>query len=372
MTKTNIWERSFLTHDEVGSFELARTKWIADREHINQIMTESKSFTTQKGLLAIAQLVIDELSEEPTMSSPYQGQVYLNSNEVFGIIHRSDRRDANYSFYQPTTYGDDEEVENKDDDVFTPKKMVTYEIIITADKSLVNKILSSISSKLKQDTHAQIKWWFHDDSGGITYKRTWLPPLKTRLLPEFYPSLPEDPQTFLSNYLRSEAAILLVAGPPGTGKTTLLRHLICDFNLCAHVVYDEKLMNTDQVFQSFLFEPESDILIIEDADTILSDREHSDNKMMARFLNVSDGLIKLPNKKVVFTTNITDFGRVDHALVRPGRCFDAVHTGTLTLSQARAAAASAGLPMPLTGQSEYTIAELFNNLTRVRSRKVGF
>jgi ATP-dependent 26S proteasome regulatory subunit len=42
---------------------------------------------------------------------------------------------------------------------------------------------------------------------------------------------------------------------------------------------------------------------------------------MSRFLNISDGLIKLPNKKLVFTTNVTNFENIDSALLRPGRCF---------------------------------------------------
>jgi ATP-dependent 26S proteasome regulatory subunit len=182
---------------------------------------------------------------------------------------------------------------------------------------------------------------------------------------------PVHPQKYLKSFLESEAAIMLIAGPPGTGKTTLLRHLIVDFDLSAHVVYDEVLMNTDKVFQNFLFEPNSDILVIEDADTILTSREDSGNKLMSRFLNVSDGLIKLPNKKVVFTTNISDFGRVDPALIRPGRCFDAMRTRQFNLLEAQAAAKAGGLVIPR-DRHEYTLAELFSNQQGPAIRKVGF
>jgi len=141
--------------------------------------------------------------------------------------------------------------------------------------------------------------------------------------------------------------------------------------MCAHVIYDEALMQNDSVFQSFLFDDASEVMIIEDADTILSAREQDGNKLMSRFLNVSDGLIKLPNKKLVFTTNINDFGKVDHALLRPGRCFGVMHTRALNLAEAQTAAKAAGLPIPVE-KREYTIAELFNQGKKSQVRTFGF
>ena len=180
-----------------------------------------------------------------------------------------------------------------------------------------------------------IKWWFRNADGGHETKDVYQPPLTTKLLPEFYPDL-GDPHQYISDYMKSDAAILMLAGPPGTGKTTLLRHLITEQKLSAHVIYDETIMEKDSVFQSFLFDKSGDIMIIEDADTILTSREADNNKLMSRFLNVADGLIKLPNKKLVFTTNLTDFARVDSALLRPGRCFGVMKTRELNLVEAQA------------------------------------
>jgi ATP-dependent 26S proteasome regulatory subunit len=92
---------------------------------------------------------------------------------------------------------------------------------------------------------------------------------------------------------------------------------------------------------------------------------------MSRFLNVADGLIKLPNKKLVFTTNLTDFARVDSALLRPGRCFGVMKTRELNLVEAQAAAKAAKLPIPIE-KREYTIAELFNQGQGSKVRKIGF
>lgn len=246
----------------------------------------------------------------------------------------------------------------------------SLKVNIHANHLVVAQLKTMIQDAFAKERMAKIKWWFEGRHGAET-REIYLPASRTSLHPEFYPDL-GDPKTFMDDYLASDASVLLLAGPAGTGKTTLLRHLIVDRKLGAHVIYDEKLMEKDAVFQSFLFDDNSDIMVIEDADTILSSRERDSNKMMARFLSVSDGLIKLPNKKLVFTTNISDYQRVDEALLRPGRCYGVIETRKLHLTEAQAAAKVAHLPVPIE-KREYSIAELFNQHSKnTQVRTTGF
>jgi len=266
--------------------------------------------------------------------------------------------------------GTRQEYHEDDDSSEDDEGVMNVMIDIYSAPSTAADIKTVIGNMFAREKLAKIRWWYQSGDGRTQNHDFYLPKQETKLHAEFYPDM-GDPYKFMDEYLSSTAAVLLLAGPPGTGKTTLLRHMISERSLLAHVVYDEQLMTKDTLFQNFLFDKESDIMIIEDADTILLDRERDGNKMMARFLSVSDGLIKLPNKKLVFTTNISDFSKVDQALLRPGRCHAMVHTRPLNLPEAQAAAKVAELPVP-SQKGEYTLAELFNQGFRPKARQIGF
>lgn len=277
--------------------------------------------------------------------------------------------DGNKTLVIVTSKNHRSETSANDDDSTDTVGTIDLSIGVYAEPVTAMALTKKIEGLFENEKVAIVKWWFQSNHGP-SCRDVHLPPVKTKLRAEFYPDL-GDPYRFMDDYLASEASVLLLAGPPGTGKTTLLRHMILERKLTAHVIYDEKLMERDQIFQDFLFDTDSDIMIIEDADTILSAREDDGNKLMSRFLSVSDGLIKLPNKKLVFTTNISDFTKVDPALMRPGRCFNVVHTRHLNLAEAQTAAKVAGLPIP-TERKEYTLAELFNQGYRPTVRQMGF
>lgn len=284
-----------------------------------------------------------------------------DDQQVLLIVGSDERRgDA------PTPYAIDDDA----DTAGLTLKVGLFSVTIVGDRKIIQFMLSKLEETFKDERFAQIKWWYLDEREGTTYKTLYLENPNTTLRPEFYPGV-KNPNDYITEYLNSDAVILLMAGPPGTGKTTFLRNMIYQHKLTAAVVYDETLMSKDAVFQSFLFSKSDDILIIEDADTILASRDMGKNKLMSRFLNVSDGLIKLPNKKLVFTTNIDDFGRIDNALMRPGRCFDVMHTRALNADEAIAAAHAAKLPIPI-DRREYTIAELFNRGGKTATRRIGF
>lgn len=360
----NLWRRNLSAVDDSGTVDLARTAFLATNK--GEFISSSHALTSTHSLLQVVDIVKSVMRGDARVVFPVNQNVatiqgMVGEHPVFVGLLRKDRDGDGASEY----WGAGEERDDFDGVV------VECLINVTADRRAAQIIFSHLKEKVSANEFAKVVWWYKGEHGSPSCKNIFLPPIKTRLHNEYYPDIENGPVQLLKDYLKSQASILLVAGQPGTGKTTLLRHLICDCKLAAHIIYDEDLMNNDGIFQKFLF-GKGDVMIIEDADAVLSDRQHDKNKLMSRFLNVSDGLIKMPNKKLVFTTNITDFGRVDPALTRPGRCFGVLHTRALNLDEAQAAAKVAGVPIPLE-RKEYTLAQLFNqSMTEQRVRKIGF
>ncbi len=151
-------------------------------------------------------------------------------------------------------------------------------------------------------------------------------------------------------------------------------------NLNAVITYDERLMRDDNFFLDFLTDRDgedtkNDVLIIEDADTMIADRTQTENSILSKILNVSDGLIKNINKKIIFSTNLTDIDDIDPALIRPGRCYDVLDFRKLTFDEAGVLLKDVGSDRELTQNRDYTLAELMSVNPRdqhFNKYKVGF
>lgn len=177
---------------------------------------------------------------------------------------------------------------------------------------------------------------------------------------------------YYDTFMESSASILLLIGPPGTGKTTFIRGLLQHAGISAIVTYDPGILAKDHIFANFV-EGDRNVMIIEDADNFLGARQDG-NDLMHKFLNVGDGLVTTKNKKLIFSTNLPSIKDVDQALIRPGRCFDILHFGHLNAEQAQALAKKLDVELP--GEKDsYSIADVFHkqvDAPRTPKRKLGF
>jgi len=212
-----------------------------------------------------------------------------------------------------------------------------------------------------------VEWVYSGDGSSVDI------PLLGEKLPvtEMYPFLnTETIEDYYDRFMDSSASILLLIGPPGTGKTTFIRGLLHHSSKNAVVTYDETLLQKDYVFARFI-EDDVSVMVIEDADTFLRSRTDG-NSMMHRFLNVGDGLITVKGKKLVFSTNLPSVNDVDPALIRPGRCFDIVSFRNYTKKEAKALAKKLNIDLKA-DKEEYSLAEIFHEQTYVKPTKtVGF
>jgi hypothetical protein len=195
--------------------------------------------------------------------------------------------------------------------------------------------------------------WVHSEDGSSVN----VPLRKRRVIHSAYPWLKDGLDTYIQNYLKSESSVLVLIGPPGTGKTSFIRHLITSAEATALVTYDERVMGTDSLFANWL-DSSNQFIVLEDSDNFLKARAEGNN-MMHKFLNVSEGLITVPGKKMIFSTNLPNVSDIDPALLRNGRCFDVLNFRALTPDEAWDVIDEVKSDREIDESRTYTLAELF-------------
>lgn len=245
---------------------------------------------------------------------------------------------------------------------------IHYDFSIYGNRDKVTYIKNLINSLNLNNSPGTVSWFFTTKDGSVQKSSVALSP--TTVLDEHYPYLKGGVNSFIQEYLSSNSTIMILYGPPGTGKTSFIRHMLFSNKLKGIVTYDEKVLDNEMVFCNFMVSNEHDIMIIEDADTMMNSRERDHNRIMNRFLNVSDGIIKFPNKKIIFTSNSTNLDKVDDALVRPGRCFAAIEFRKLSPDEAATVASISKLPnRDWAEKQEWSLTEVYNNDTSISVEK---
>jgi hypothetical protein len=220
-----------------------------------------------------------------------------------------------------------------------------YEWIETAEKEIENYM---------EKCMFHMKWVYNIDGSSTTI------PIKHDKLPvsEMYPFLKgKSLEEYYDDYINSDANTLLLIGPPGTGKTSFIKGMLSHVEESATVSYNAQVLNNDGFFVDFI-RSSTKFLIMEDCDAFLSSRSDG-NDMMHKFLNLSDGLVTVKGKKMIFSTNLPSIRDVDEALLRPGRCFDVINFDKLNADEATILATKYGITLKKEKEF-YTIAEVFN------------
>lgn len=187
----------------------------------------------------------------------------------------------------------------------------------------------------------------------------------------FYPQIVNETlEDYWEAYLESDASILLLIGPPGTGKTTWLRGLAAKPEIKVLICDEPAAIESGQIFEYYQ-DSDFQLLVVEEADRYLMPREDG-NSMMGSLLNAADGIIQHERKKIVISTNLSSVNKVDQALLRVGRCFDVLKFDYLTPQQAHDIEVSEGLEHQDFGQdTKITLSKVLNPESRLTTNRYG-
>lgn len=158
---------------------------------------------------------------------------------------------------------------------------------------------------------------------------------------------------------KNDKGIVLLHGLPGTGKTTYLRYLIGKIKkrvLFLPPSVAENMVNPE--FVDLLVNYPNSVLIIEDAESIITDRRLTASGGVSSLLNISDGLLADSlNVQVICTFN-SQLTTIDSALLRKGRLIAKYEFGKLSVEKAQRL--SDHLRFKHTITKPMTIAEIAN------------
>lgn len=200
-------------------------------------------------------------------------------------------------------------------------------------EELRTALLKIVDSRRVRHQTFVIDWHFTSNGGSLS-NSAFEELAEEQLHDEAYPVLGEPVVDFVRRFLTAPETVLVILGPPGAGKTRLVRAILGEMSRrkgeSASIMYtcDKKTLENDEIFVSFIT-GSHDAFVIEDADHILTPRAHG-NIDLHRFLAIADGVVRAQGRKIIFTTNLPNVGDLDEALLRPGRCFAAIHTRSLT------------------------------------------
>lgn len=166
--------------------------------------------------------------------------------------------------------------------------------------------------------------------------------------------------------------LMLMYGAPGTGKTSLIKHLIGKYPDKMFVFIDGDLFAnaSKEKLTSYLIDNDDTIFILEDCERALMSRDSTYNPVISVLLNITDGIIgDVLGIKIICTFN-TSLNNVDKALLRKGRL-------SLKYEFKQLSADKVDNIIGTTGNAAMTLADAYynkeeNDFSKSNTKKIGF
>jgi hypothetical protein len=318
--------------------------------------------------------------------------IFINNQGKIEIKNRIEDFNTNYTKYKPIDYSrfikelhkncdlyrEFYDNQNDVDIVYFYKNSMTYvygdsdnvrEIIILSDHKPIEFkkfIKELVVEKKKDSTFTYITRAKNGDFDNVILKVNHNNNIS---LDNYNDDIPYDKMKEFCN--KDSSGLMLLSGPAGTGKTSLIKKLIYECEAPFILLSADTLMNIDSTdFMSFLIRRGSgSVLVLEDCDVILKSRDSGGStNAVSTLLNLSDGILgDALNLKFICTYNTDDFN-IDPALIRKGRLKLRYKVGKLAANKVHKINSKYNKAM--------TLAELYNeednDFNTKKNSKMGF
>lgn len=176
---------------------------------------------------------------------------------------------------------------------------------------------------------------------------------------------------------KKESGLFLLHGEPGTGKSTYLRYLI--HHVKKEVIFMPPKIAADldnpHLFNMLTDKPNS-VIVIEDAENLISSRNKGGNAGISMLLNMTDGLLGDSLCLQFVCTFNTPLSNIDTALLRKGRLKATYEFAPLSVEKSAALLRKRGIENPRV-TSPMSLADIYHYDEKVmwlakEKKSVGF